>query len=37
MDHSALYERINARVLQMINEGLEEEARRMLPYVERWR
>ena len=32
MDHSALYERINARVLQMIDEGLEEEARRMLPY-----
>lgn len=29
-----LYERINARVLQMMDEGLEEEARRMLPYRE---
>lgn len=29
-----LYERINARVLQMMDEGLEEEARRMLPYKE---
>ena len=27
-----LYERINARVLQMMDEGLEEEARAMLPY-----
>lgn len=27
-----LYERINARVLQMMSRGLEEEARRMLPY-----
>ncbi len=27
-----LYERINARVLKMISHGLEEEARRMLPF-----
>ena len=27
-----LYERINARVLDMMSRGLEEEARRMLPY-----
>lgn len=27
-----LYERINARVLKMMADGLEEEARRMLPY-----
>ena len=27
-----LYERINARVLKMIDQGLEAEARRMLPY-----
>ena len=27
-----LYERINARVLKMMEDGLEEEARRMLPY-----
>ncbi|MBR1510176.1 MAG: tRNA (adenosine(37)-N6)-dimethylallyltransferase MiaA [Bacteroidales bacterium] len=27
-----LYERINARVLQMMDEGLEQEARAMLPY-----
>ncbi len=27
-----LYERINARVLKMMDQGLEEEARRMLPY-----
>ena len=27
-----LYERINARVLKMIHHGLEEEARRMLPF-----
>ena len=27
-----LYERINARVLQMMDQGLEEEARAMLPY-----
>ena len=27
-----LYERINARVLKMMDAGLEEEARRMLPY-----
>ena len=27
-----LYDRINARVLKMINQGLEAEARRMLPY-----
>lgn len=27
-----LYDRINARVLQMMDEGLEEEARAMLPY-----
>lgn len=27
-----LYERINARVLKMMSNGLEEEARRMLPY-----
>lgn len=29
-----LYERINARVLQMLDEGLEEEARSMLPFRE---
>lgn len=29
-----LYERINARVLDMMSRGLEEEARRMLPYRE---
>lgn len=29
-----LYDRINSRVLQMMEEGLEEEARRMLPYRE---
>ena len=28
----ALYERIDARVLKMMDEGLEEEARRLLPY-----
>ncbi len=28
----ALYERINARVLQMVDDGLEAEARSMLPY-----
>ena len=27
-----LYERINARVIKMMEDGLEEEARRMLPY-----
>ncbi len=29
-----MYERINARVLQMVNEGLEDEARRMYPLRE---
>lgn len=29
-----LYERINARVLQMVDDGLEAEARRMYPYRE---
>lgn len=31
-NHNALYERINARVLQMMDEGLLEEARAVLPY-----
>jgi len=32
MDHSELYERINQRVINMIDEGLIDEARRMLPF-----
>ncbi|MBR4275769.1 MAG: tRNA (adenosine(37)-N6)-dimethylallyltransferase MiaA [Prevotella sp.] len=32
MDHSELYERINQRVVKMIDEGLVEEAKRMLPH-----
>lgn len=32
MDHSELYERINQRVVNMIDEGLVEEAKRMLPH-----
>ena len=32
MPREQLYERINARVLKMMDAGLEEEARRMLPY-----
>ncbi|MBQ9237585.1 MAG: tRNA (adenosine(37)-N6)-dimethylallyltransferase MiaA [Prevotella sp.] len=32
MDHSELYERINQRVIDMIDEGLIDEARRMLPF-----
>ena len=32
MDHSELYERINKRVLAMIEQGLVEEVRRLLPY-----
>lgn len=32
MNHDALYERINRRVGMMIEEGLVEEARKMLPY-----
>ena len=32
MDHHELYERINQRVLSMVEEGLIDEARRMLPY-----
>lgn len=31
-DREELYDRINRRVLQMIADGLEEEARRVLPY-----
>lgn len=31
-DREELYDRINRRVLQMIDDGLVEEARRMLPY-----
>ena len=33
-DREELYDRINRRVLQMIADGLEEEARRVLPYRE---
>ena len=32
MPREQLYERINARVLSMMDRGLEDEARRMLPY-----
>ena len=32
MPREQLYERINARVLKMMDAGLEDEARRMLPY-----
>ena len=32
MDHSELYDRINARVLDMVEQGIVEEARKMLPY-----
>ena len=32
MPREQLYERINARVLNMMDRGLEDEARRMLPY-----
>ena len=32
MDHTALYDRINARVLQMVEQGLVDEARSVLPY-----
>lgn len=32
MDHSELYERINQRVVNMIDGGLVEEAKRMLPH-----
>ena len=32
MDHSELYERINARVIEMVNNGLVDEARSVLPY-----
>ena len=32
MDHTQLYERINLRVLQMIDSGLIQEAQSMLPY-----
>lgn len=32
IERDKLYERINSRVLQMIDQGLLEEARRMLPY-----
>lgn len=31
-DRDELYERINARVLEMMEQGLEEEARKMLPF-----
>ena len=31
-DREELYQRINSRVLDMIHEGLEDEARRMLPF-----
>ena len=34
MPRELLYERINARVLDMMSRGLEDEARRMLPYRE---
>ena len=34
MDRNELYNRINQRVLQMMEEGLEEEARRVYPYLE---
>lgn len=33
-DRDELYERINQRVLDMIGQGLEQEARKMLPYRE---
>ena len=32
MDHTDLYERINARVIEMVNNGLVDEARSVLPY-----
>ena len=32
MDHTELYDRINARVVSMMEQGLVEEARRVLPY-----
>ena len=32
MDHTELYDRINARVVSMMKQGLVEEARRVLPY-----
>lgn len=32
MDHSELYDRINARVISMMEQGLVEEAMRVLPY-----
>ncbi|MBO7645448.1 MAG: tRNA (adenosine(37)-N6)-dimethylallyltransferase MiaA [Prevotella sp.] len=32
MDHSELYERINARVIEMVYNGLVDEARSVLPY-----
>ena len=32
MDHSELYDRINARVFDMVEQGIVEEARKMLPY-----
>jgi tRNA dimethylallyltransferase len=32
MDHNELYERINKRVLSMVEHGLEEEVRKMLPF-----
>ena len=31
-DRDELYERINARVIEMMHQGLEEEAKRMLPF-----
>ena len=32
MDHSELYERINARVLSMVENGLVDEVKSVLPY-----